>query len=114
MNIASFNGLEKKIRDIFFDMPIEVGQYLVMLLALAADGLSVDVLLNTNWIKAVGSCLYINRIETVTDKEKIRLKQLPNPFEDFIGAGFIMCASERVKVTPGGFTVCEVDHCPVP
>ena len=30
----------------------------------------------------------------------------------FDGAGFKMYASKRVEVAPGGFTVCEVFHCP--
>ena len=46
--MASLNRLEKKIRDVFFDVPIEVGQSLVMLPALVADGLFVDVLLGAN------------------------------------------------------------------
>ena len=53
MNIASLNGVEKKTRSVFFDVPIEVGHYLVSLLALGADGLFVDVLLGANWLKAV-------------------------------------------------------------
>ena len=48
MNIASLNRVEKKIRDVFFDVPIEVGQSLVMLPALVADGLFVDVLFSPN------------------------------------------------------------------
>ena len=39
MNIASLNGVEKKIRDVFFDVPIEVGKSLVNLPALGSDGL---------------------------------------------------------------------------
>ena len=38
MNIASLNGVEKKSRDVFFDVPIEVGNSLVSLPALVADG----------------------------------------------------------------------------
>ena len=53
-------------------MPIEVGQSLVMLPALVADGLFVDVLLGANWMKAVGARLDINRLEIVVDKEKLR------------------------------------------
>ena len=48
INIASLNGVEKKIRDVFFDVLIEVGQSLVTLPALVADGLFVDVLLGAN------------------------------------------------------------------
>ena len=45
MNIASTNGVEKKSRSVFFDVPIEVGSSLVSLPALVADGLFVDVIL---------------------------------------------------------------------
>ena len=65
-------------------------------------------------MKAVGACLDIDILEIVVDKEKLKLKKLPNPSEDFVGAGFKMYASECVEVAPGGFTVCEVVHCPVP
>ena len=85
-----------------------------MLPALVADGLFVDVLFGANWMKAVGACLDINRLEIVVDKEKLRLKKLPKPSEDFVRAGLKMYANERVEVAPGGFTVCEVVHCPVP
>ena len=88
MNIASLNGAEKKIQDVFFDVPIEDGQSLVTLPALVANGLFVEVLLGANWMKAVGACLDINRLEIAIDKEKLRLKKLPNPSEDFFRAGF--------------------------
>ena len=39
MNNASLIGVEKKSRDVFFDLPIEVGNSLVSLPALVADGL---------------------------------------------------------------------------
>ena len=48
MNIASLNKVEMKIRDVFFVVSIEVGQSLVTLPALVADGLFVDVLLGAN------------------------------------------------------------------
>ena len=57
MNIASLNGVEKKTRSVFFDVPIEVRHSLVSLPALVADGLFVDVLLGTNWLKAFSACL---------------------------------------------------------
>ena len=60
MNIASLNGVEKKARSVFFDVPIEVGHSLVSLPALVADGLFVDALLGTNWLKAVGACLDVS------------------------------------------------------
>lgn len=69
INLASLNRVEKKIRDIFFDVPIEVGQSLVTLPALVADFLFVEILLSANWMKAVGACLDINRLEIVVDRE---------------------------------------------
>ena len=60
MNIASLNGVEKKSRDVFFDVPIKVGNSLVSLPALVADGLFVDVLLDANWLEAVGACLDVS------------------------------------------------------
>ena len=114
MNITSLNRVEKKIRGVFFDVLIEVGQSLVTKPALVADILFLEVLLGANWKKAVGACLDINRLKIAINKEKLRLKKLPNPSEDFVGAGFKMYASERVEVNPGGFTVCEVVHFPVP
>ena len=69
-------------------MPIEARQSLVTLPALVADGLFVDILLGANWIKAVGARMDINRLEIVVDKEKLRLKKLPDSSEDFVGAGF--------------------------
>ena len=56
MNIASLNGVEKKTRSVFFDVTIEVRHSLVSLPALVADDLFVDILLGTNWLKAVGAC----------------------------------------------------------
>lgn len=61
--------MEKKIRDVFFDVPSEVRQSLVTLPALVADGLYVDVLLGANWMEAVGACLDIKRLEIVVDKK---------------------------------------------
>ena len=49
----------------------------------------------------------------VVDKEKLGLKKLLDPSEDFVGDGFKFYTSERVKIAPGGFAVCEVVHCPV-
>ena len=57
MNIASLSGAEKKTRSVFFDVPIEVRHFLASLPTLVADGLFVDVLLNTNWLKPVGARL---------------------------------------------------------
>ena len=48
INIASLNGVEKKSRSVFFDVPFEVRCSLVSLPALVADGLFVDVLLGAN------------------------------------------------------------------
>ena len=44
-NIVSLNGVNKKSRDVFFDVPIEVGNSLVSFPALFADALFVEVLL---------------------------------------------------------------------
>ena len=40
-------------REVFYDMPTEVGKSLVTLPALVADGLFVDILLGAYWLKAV-------------------------------------------------------------
>ena len=48
MIISSLNGVEKS-RYAFFDVPIEVGNSLVSLPVLVADGLLVDVQLGANW-----------------------------------------------------------------
>ena len=50
-------------------MPKEVGHNLVLFPANIADGISVDVLLGTNWMKAVGICLDIDRVKIVADEE---------------------------------------------
>ena len=63
MDIASLGGLEKKVREVSYDVPIEVGKLLVTLPALAAEGLFVDVLLGANWLKAIGACLDITWLE---------------------------------------------------
>ena len=57
MNIASLNGVKKKSRDLFFDLPIEVKNSLVSLPALVVDGLFVDVLLSAHSMKAISSYL---------------------------------------------------------
>ena len=96
MNIASLNGLEKKSRSVFFNVPIEVRNSLVSLPALVADGLFVDVLLGANWLKAVGARLDVDWLELVVDSEKLKLKKLPDPIKDFVGSGFCMYTSEMV------------------
>ena len=48
MNIASLNGVEKKAKSVFFDVPLKMGHSLVSLPTLVADGLFVDVLLGAN------------------------------------------------------------------
>ena len=90
MNIASLNGVEKKLRSVFFDVPFEVGSPLVSYPALVADGLFVDVLLGANWLKAVGACLDVSWLELVIYSKKLKLKKLPNPSKDFVGSGFKM------------------------
>ena len=110
MNIASLNGVEKKSRSVFFHVPIKVGNSLVSLPALVADGLFVDVLLGANWLKAVGACLDVSRLELVVDSEKLKLKKLPDPSKDFVGSGFRMYASEMVEISPGATVKCGVIH----
>ena len=66
-NIASLSGVEKKLRSVFFDAPIEVGNLLVSLLALVADGLFVDILLGSNWLKAVGACIDVSWLKLVVN-----------------------------------------------
>ena len=114
MNNASLNRVKKKIRDVFFDVPNKVRQSLVTLPALIADGLFCR---RSSWRQldeSFGAHLDINRLEIVVDKDYLRLKKLSNPSEDFVGAGFKMYTSEHVEVSPGGFTVNEVVHCPIP
>ena len=65
--------MEKKIRFFFFDVPIEVGQSLVKVPDLVADGFFVEILLGAKWIIAVGAHLDINRLKIIADKEKLRL-----------------------------------------
>ena len=85
MNIASLNGVKKKSRDAFFDKPIEVGNSLVSLPALVADGLFVDVLLGANWMKAVSARLDVGQLEVIVDLEKLKLKKLPDPARTLLG-----------------------------
>ena len=113
MNIASLNGVEKKTRSVFFDVPIKVGHSLVSLPALVADGLFVDVLLGANWLKAVGACPDVGQLELVVDSEKLKLKKLPNPSKDFVGSGFKMYAREMVEISPGATVLCGVVHVPI-
>ena len=113
MNIASLNGVEKKSRDVFFDVPIEVGNSLVSLPALVADGLFVDVLLGANWLKAVGARLDVSWLELLVDLEKLKLKKLPDPSKDFVGSGFRIYAGEKVEISPGATVACSVVHMPI-
>ena len=71
MNIASLGGLKKKVREVFYDVPIEVEKLLVTLPALVAEGLIVDVYLGANWLKAVGARLNITWLEIKVMDEKI-------------------------------------------
>ena len=68
MSIASLNGVDKKTRSVFFDVPIEVGHSLASFPALVADGFFVDIIFGANWLKAVGACLDINRLKMVVKK----------------------------------------------
>ena len=56
LNIASLKGIEKKLRSEFFDVLIEVGNPLISLPTLLANGLFLGVLLGANWLKTVGYC----------------------------------------------------------
>ena len=113
MNIASLNGVEKKTRSVFFELPIKVGHSLASLPALVADGLFVDILLGANWLKAVGAFLDVSQLELVVDSEKLKLKKLPNPSKDFVGSGFKMYAREMVEISPSATVLCGVVHVPV-
>ena len=66
MNIAKLNVVEKKLRYVFFYVPIEVRNSLVSLTALVADGLFEDVLLGANWMKAVSACLDVGQLDWLT------------------------------------------------
>ena len=112
MNIASLGGLERKVREAFYYVPIEVGKSLVTLPALVAEGLFVDVLLGANWLKAVGARLNIIRLEIRVVDEKLNLKKLPDPSEDFVGSGLKIYTSECFVVAPEGITQVGVIHCP--
>ena len=112
-NIASLNGVEKNSRSVFFDVSIKVRNSLVSLPALVADGLFVDVLLGANWLKAVGACLDVSRLELLVDSEKLKLKKLPDPSKDFVGSGFCICAGEKVEISPGATVECSVVHVPI-
>ena len=113
MNIALVGGLEKKVREVFYDVPIEVGKSLVTLPALVAEGLFVDVLLGANWLKAVGARLNITRLEIRVMDEKLKLKKLLDLSEDFLGSFFKIYASRCVVVAPKVVTQVGVIHCPV-
>ena len=89
MIIASLNGIEKKSRSVFFDVPIEFGNSLVSFSALVADGLFMDILLGANWLKAVSACLDVSCLELVVDLEKLKLIKLPDPSKDFVGYVFL-------------------------
>ena len=113
MNIASLNRVEKKIRDVFFDVLIVVRQSLVMFPVLVADGLFVDVLLGANWIKAVSAHLDINRLEIVVDKS-LGYRSYTALLKTLFGLGSKTYTSECVEVAPGGFIELSVVHCLVP
>ena len=113
MNIASLNGVEKKTRRDFFDIPIEVRQSLVSLPTLVADGLFVNVLLGANCLKAVGACLDVSQLKLVVDSEELKLKKIPDPSKDFVGSGFKMYTSEMVEISPSATVLCGIVHVPV-
>ena len=70
MNIASLGGLKKKVTEVLYEIAIEVGKLLVTLPALVAEGLFVGIILDANWLKAVGACLNITRLEIKVMNEK--------------------------------------------
>ena len=74
-------------RDMFFGLPTKVGNSLVSLPALVADGLFLTYLIGSNQLKAAGACLDINRLKIFVDKDKLRLKKVPNPSEVFVRMG---------------------------
>ena len=111
MNIASLGGLGKKVREVFYEVPIKVGKLLVTLPAPVAEGLFVDVLLGANWLKAIKARIDITRFEIRVLDEKLKLKKLLDPSEDFVGSGFKIYASECVVVAPEGVTQVGVMHC---
>lgn len=67
--------MEKRRSDIFFDVPIDVGHLLVMLPALVASGLYINVFLGPSWMTAISGCLFISRPRLFADI-KLRLKKL--------------------------------------
>lgn len=113
-NTSSLNGIDKKERILFFNVPIEVGSSLVSLPDLVADGLLVDALLDSNWMIAVGAWLDVGCLELVLGLEKLKLKKLPDPRNEFIGSRFKIYASIMVEIAPGSSTMCGVVHCPMP
>ena len=48
MSIASLGSLEKKVREVFYDVLMKVGKSLVTLPALVAEGFFVEVLFSVN------------------------------------------------------------------
>ena len=60
MNIASWNGVKKNLRDKLFDVLIKIKNSLARLSVLVADGLFLDVLLGANWLKASGAHLGVS------------------------------------------------------
>ena len=111
INIALLSGLEKHLREVLYDVTIEVGKLLVKLPAFVAEGLFVDFLLGANWLKAIGACLNITRLEIKVMDEKLKLKKMPDPSEDFVGSGHKIYASECVVVAPIGVAQVGVIHC---
>ena len=56
--------------------------------SLVVDGLSLDVLLGSNRMKAVSACLDIHRLTIVVHKKNLKYKKPPSPSEDFVRVGF--------------------------
>ena len=113
MNIAFLNGVEKKTRSVFFDIPIEVGLSLVSFPALVVGGLFVVVLLGANWLKAVGAHLDVSWLELVVDLEKLKLKKLPDTSRNFIISVFCIFFGKKIEISPGATVACSVVHMPI-
>ena len=64
-------------------MPIKDVNSLVSLPVPVADGLFVDILLDANWLKAVGACLDVVWLELVVELKNIKLKKQPDLIKDF-------------------------------
>ena len=72
VNVALLSILEKKVREVFYDMPKEASKLKVFLPALVADNLFLDVLLVINWLKVVEAHLDVTQLKIRVNFEKLR------------------------------------------